>query len=224
MTAGSGVQQLLGRAAELEAIEAALRAVSDGAGSVLMFRGDPGQGKTALLRHATESAGDRRVLSCRGVEWEAELPFSALHELLGPVFEERWRLPDGPRAALAVALGLTDGEPPAQLSVYSAAHALVAEVARRQPLLLVVDDLQWVDSLSLNAIAFLARRLRDLPVALLVAGRKEAVLPGFEAELVDLEGLDRRRSRSSRGGSRDVPCPRPRSTTSLPRHPAIRSP
>src|SRR3954454_23954412 len=102
---------LLGRASECERIDALLARAREGSSGVLVIRGEPGIGKTALLEHAAESAGPMRVLRARGVESEVEIAFAGLHELLRPVLAALERLPDRHAAALRAAFGLVPAGP-----------------------------------------------------------------------------------------------------------------
>src|SRR3954466_14095153 len=100
---------LLGRETECRRIETLVARTAEGASAVLVVRGEPGIGKTALLEHAAAAAGAATVLRVRGVESEVEVAFAGLHELLRPVLGERDRLPPPQRAALERALGLGPG-------------------------------------------------------------------------------------------------------------------
>ncbi len=172
---------VVGRDPELQLISGALARARSGLGSTLTFIGEPGSGKTALLGAARLQAGDFLVLSCRGVDWEAELPFSGLQELLGPVLEHLGALPEAQRDALSGALGLTHAAPAVPLAVYGAAVALLRIAQPARPVLLVVDDLHWLDEPTARTLAFASRRLADDAVVLLIAGRPGALLPGIEA-------------------------------------------
>ncbi len=163
---------LVGRDAEL----AALRAFLDSArndGAALLLTGDPGVGKTALLDAAvdTSRAAGMRVIRGSGIEFESELGFAVLHQLVLPLAAELGRLPESQRAALDVALGLEDGSAPSQIAVLNAALALFAEAAADDPLLLVIDDLHVVDQPSIAAIGFIARRVHGRRIGVLAARR-----------------------------------------------------
>jgi DNA-binding CsgD family transcriptional regulator len=158
----------------------------------LIVSGEPGIGKTALLQHAQEQAGGMRVLRARGVEAEAELAFSGLHELLGPVVDLLAEIPDSQAVAVRGALGL--GPPvDARLLIAGGTLSLLAAAADQDPLLLLVDDAHWLDAESAAALVFVARRLEHDPVLLLFAAR-DGDPRRFEAPGVDevaLEGLAR---------------------------------
>ncbi|HUE26223.1 MAG TPA: AAA family ATPase [Solirubrobacteraceae bacterium] len=164
--------QLLGREDEREALDRLLDRARDGRGGVLVVRGEPGIGKTALLEYAVEASSEFRVARTVGVESEMELPFAALQQLCWPFLELNEHLPRPQRDALAAAFGLNTGPAPNPFLVGIAALGLLAEVADEQPLLCVVDDAQWLDIASARTLAFVARRLFAEKVALVFATRE----------------------------------------------------
>ncbi|HWX09720.1 MAG TPA: AAA family ATPase, partial [Gaiellaceae bacterium] len=187
--------QLLGRQREREVLGRLLDAARDGHGGVLVVYGEPGVGKTALLDDAVDSAGDFRVARTVGVEGEIELAFAALHQLCSPSLGLMDSLPDPQREALEVTLGLRAGRPPNPFFVGLAVLNLLSEAAEEKPLLCVVDDAQWLDRASAQALAFVARRLLAERIALVFAGREPIdALEGF-AE-VRVESLGRRDARA----------------------------
>src|SRR5918999_4485996 len=154
----------------------------------LVVHGEPGVGKTALLEYAIDSASELRVVRAIGVESEMELPFAALHQLCAPMLDRLDRLPGPQRDALATTFGLSAGVVPDRLLVGTAVLTLLSEVAGKRPLLCVVDDAQWLDRASAQALGFVARRLRAESVLLLFAARE----PGQELRglpQLDVEGL-----------------------------------
>jgi DNA-binding CsgD family transcriptional regulator len=163
---------LLGRLPERAALSQLLDAARAGRSGVLVVRGEPGVGKTALLEYAIESAADLRVARVAGVESEMELAFAALQQLCAPMLGKLEGLPDPQRAALGVAFGLNAGAAPDRFLVGLAALSLLSEAAEQQPLLCVIDDAQWLDRASAQALAFVARRLLAEPVALAFATRE----------------------------------------------------
>ena len=167
---------LLDRFPERAALSGLLEAARTGRSGVLVMRGEPGVGKTALLDWAVESAAGLRVARVAGVESEMELAFAALQQLCAPMLDQLGSLPDPQRAALGVAFGLETGAAPDRFLVGLAVLSLLSEAAERQPLLCVVDDAQWLDRASAQALAFVARRLLAEPVALVFATRE----PGEE--------------------------------------------
>ena len=172
----SAQNALRGRDAECVALDALLDAARNGESRALVLRGEPGAGKTALLDHAIGTGPDFRVLRAVGVESQMELAFASLQQMCAPVIDRLERIP-GPREdALRVAFGLSAGVAPDRFLVGVAALGLLSELAEEQPLLCVVDDAQWLDQASAQALAFVAHRLVAEPVAILFAAR-EAIDP-----------------------------------------------
>src|SRR5580700_9906593 len=167
---------LLDRLSERAALSQLLDVARAGRSGVLVMRGDPGAGKTALLEYAIESAAGLGVARVAGVESEMELAFAALQQLCAPMLDKLEGLPDPQRDALGVAFGLNIGAAPDRFLVGLAVLSLLSEVAEKQPLLCVIDDAQWLDRASAQALAFVARRLLAEPVALVFATRE----PGEE--------------------------------------------
>jgi DNA-binding CsgD family transcriptional regulator len=162
---------LIGRQSECGALDHLLRKVRGGRSGVVVVRGEPGVGKTALLGSLVSSASDFRVVSATGVESEAELAFAALQQLLAPMLNGLDGLPGPQRDALGAAFGLTAHAPPERFLVGLAALSLLSNVAQEQPLLCLVDDAQWLDTGSAQAFAFVARRLLAERVAFVIATR-----------------------------------------------------
>ena len=155
-----------------------------------MVRGEPGVGKTALLEYVVDRAAGCRVVRASGVESEMELAFAALHQLCAGLLELQDALPEPQRDALAVAFGLKSGTPPDRLFVGLALLGLLSEAAAKRPLVCVVDDAQWLDGESAQALAFAARRLVAESVAVVAAVREPADderLAGFQQ--LRVEGL-----------------------------------
>jgi DNA-binding CsgD family transcriptional regulator len=167
---------LLDRLPERTALSELLEGARAGRSGVLVMRGEPGVGKTALLDWAVESSAGLHVARVAGVESEMELAFAALQQLCAPMLDQLEGLPDPQRAALGVAFGLNTGPAPDRFLVGLAALGLLSGEAGRQPLLCVVDDAQWLDRASALVLAFVARRLLAEPVALVFAARE----PGEE--------------------------------------------
>src|SRR5882757_9631803 len=164
---------LLGRLPERAALSQLLEAARAGRSGVLVVRGEPGVGKTALLEHAVESAAGLRVARVAGVESEMELAFAGLQQLCAPMLGKLEGLPGPQRDALGVAFGLKTGATPDRFLVGLAALSLLSEAAEQQPLLCVIDDAQWLDRASAQTLAFVARRLLAEPVALVFATREQ---------------------------------------------------
>src|SRR5262249_5976204 len=150
---------LRGRRKECGILDRLLDTVRAGQSQVLVVRGEPGVGKSALLRYVARDASECRVARANGVEYEMELAYAGLHQLCAPMLELREQLPDPQRDALETAFGLSAKPPPDRFVVALAVLGLLSEAAARQPLICVVDDAQWLDSASALTIAFVARRL-----------------------------------------------------------------
>ena len=168
----SASEQLVGRRVEREAVDRLLEAARAGFGGVLVVHGEPGVGKTALLEYAFETARSFRVARAGGVEGEMDLPYASLQQLSSPSLELMERLPDPQREALAVAFGLSAGDPPNAYLVGLAVLGLLTEAAGQQPVLWLVDDAQWLDRASAQALAFVARRLMAERIAVIFATRE----------------------------------------------------
>ncbi|WP_370422436.1 AAA family ATPase [Streptomyces sp. QH1-20] len=171
----TAVDRLAGRERELAAIDDFLTGVRSGTGQALALRGEPGAGKTALLLRAAERAAPARVLRATGAEPESQMAFAALHQLLRPVSGLVDALPEAQREAVRGALGLaapTGGQD--RFLVSAGVLSLLAEAAVPDGLVCVVDDFQWVDRASADALLFAARRLGADGVGLLFAARDTA--------------------------------------------------
>jgi len=158
----------------------------------MVIRGEPGIGKTALLDYAVSHCGAMRVLAARGVEFEANVPFAGLHDLLHSALRLLHRLPAIQAAALRSSLGLGPRIESDPLIIGAAVLGLISAFAEEGPLLVTVDDAQWLDRASSEAIGFAARRLLADPVAILIAlreGEESAFLAAGLPEL-RLRGLD----------------------------------
>lgn len=174
--------ELVGRGEELAALDGVLAAARAGRSRVLLLRGEAGIGKTALLDHVAARATGCRVARTAGVESEQELPYAGLQRLCVPFLGRLEHLPAPQRAALGTAFGLTAGDPPDRFLVGLAVLTLLGEVAEDRPLVCLVDDAQWLDRVSAQVVAFVARRLLAEPIALVVAVREPA-------EQLDLAGM-----------------------------------
>jgi DNA-binding CsgD family transcriptional regulator len=167
-----GELTLLDRRDECAVLNRLLERARAGRSGALVVRGEAGIGKTALLQFAIESASDLQVARAVGVESEKELAFAALHQVCAPMLDRLDRLPGPQRDALAVTFGLSEGAVPDRFFVGLAVLGLLAEVAEDRPLVCVVDDAQWLDRASAQALAFVARRLLAESVVLLFGGRE----------------------------------------------------
>jgi DNA-binding CsgD family transcriptional regulator len=180
--------RLRDRSDETGVLVGLVTAVRSGQSRVLVVRGEPGVGKTALLDYLAEQAAGCRVVRAAGMHSEMELAFGGLHQLLAPVLDRSERLPVRQREALRTAFGFGAGPAPDRFLVAMAVLGLISEVAGEQPLVCVVDDEQWLDQASAQALGFVARRLAADPVGLVFGAR----VPGVElAGLPELtvEGL-----------------------------------
>jgi DNA-binding CsgD family transcriptional regulator len=185
-------QRLRGRRGERETLDRLVASVRAGNGRALVVRGDAGAGKTALLDYLLERAWGCRAVRAAGVESEMDLPFAGLHQLCAPFLDRIERLPEPQRDALGTAFSLRGGDAPDRFAVGLAVLGLLAEVAAERPLVCVVDDAQWLDRASAQALAFIARHLAAGPVAVLIAVRSsgaEQYLAGL-AQLVVRELAD----------------------------------
>jgi DNA-binding CsgD family transcriptional regulator/tetratricopeptide (TPR) repeat protein len=182
---------LRGRRTECAALDRILSDATGGTSRVLVLRGEPGVGKTALLGYLAERVEGGHVASAAGVESETELAYSGLHQLCAPLLDDLHRLPVPQRGALETVFGLGAGPAPDRFLVGLAALTLLAEAAERQPVVCLVDDGQWLDRATAQILAFVARRLCAERVALVCAARTgtgDDVLAGLPA--LPVPGLD----------------------------------
>jgi DNA-binding CsgD family transcriptional regulator/energy-coupling factor transporter ATP-binding protein EcfA2 len=186
-SAGDGLarlepEELYGRDAELELLYRVVRSAPEGE-RVVLLTGEPGSGKSALLDAAARCARDagQRVLHGVGSEFEADLAFAGLHQLLHPVLSEATGLLESQRTALLGAVGLRPtAEVPKPMEVGIAVLTLLSDLAERGPLTVVVDDVHWMDRASQDVVAFVARRLAEERISLLIGVRAGEVAPGFD--------------------------------------------
>ena len=180
--------RLYGRDAELAALSDLLDQARTGTSGTLVLRGDPGIGKTALVSHVTARADGFRVIRAAGIQEESELPFAGLHLLLRSALDRIDALPAVQADALRGALGLAKAGPPDRFLVGLAVLSLLAELAADQPLLCAVDDAQWLDRASADALLFAARRLDSESIVLLLCARTGA-FPAAGLPELTLRGL-----------------------------------
>ena len=193
---GAHATGLVDRRRECDALDRLIAAIRAGESRALVVRGDPGVGKTALVDHLAgrASGAGLRVARAVGVQSEMELAFAGLHQLCAPMLDRAERLPVPQRDALRTALGVAAGPPPDRFLVGLAVLNLLSEVAGERPLICLVDDEQWLDQASAQALGFAGRRLAADPVGLVVAAREpRAELAGLpELEVGGLEDDDAR--------------------------------
>ena len=168
---------LRGRDDECRAVRSLLDGVTDGGGALLLH-GEPGSGRTALLTYAHRYAENCVVLAGAGLPAEATLPYAGLQRLLDPVRDRTADLPEPQRHLLRRAL---DGEgcpPDRRLALSVAVLGLLGAAARERPLLVTMDDLDRGDGQTAQVLAFVARRLRHLPMAVLLTADVTATVDG----------------------------------------------
>lgn len=176
-------QTLIGRERELGVVGERLAAVRDARGSTLILRGEPGIGKTALADAVADRAAGCIVLRAAGVEAQAPLPFATLQTLTAPLLSLSDRLPSAQQQALGSALALGPPSSHDRFAVPAALLGLLREAAVRAPVVVIVDDLQWVDDASAEALLFAARRVSGLRVAIVITTRT----PRGDAETARLD-------------------------------------
>jgi DNA-binding CsgD family transcriptional regulator len=213
---------LVDRRSECVALDRLVEGVLAGQSRVLVVRGEAGVGKTALLEYLAGAAAGCRVARASGVESEMELAFAGLHALCAPMLGRLRQLPSPQRDALSTAFGLSAGPPPDRFLVGLAVLSLLADVAEERPLICIVDDAQWLDRVSAQTLAFVARRLlaervglvfglRDFGDQHVLEGLPELVIEGLAADdarlLLDaklpgpLDGRVRERILAEAGGN-----------------------
>jgi DNA-binding CsgD family transcriptional regulator len=186
---------LLGRDRERHELEAALANARLNRSAILVVAGEVGIGKTTLLEDAAERAhaAGMRVLRARGIESEARVPFAGLFELLRPALPALERIPEPQRAALEGALALRPSTAQDRFAVGAATLSLLAAHAEGAPVAAFIDDAQWLDGSSADAVLFAMRRLIADPIAVIVALRdaEPSFVDGAHLPTLDLGGLDR---------------------------------
>lgn len=184
---------LLGRHREVAQLDALLENAAQGASAALLLSGEAGIGKSSLLRAAADTAAQRgfQVLRTRGYEAESDIPFAGLLELLAPLLPLRDRIPEVQARALGTALALEPPTPVDRFAVPAGMLSLLGLAAEQRPLLVVIDDIHWLDDATREATAFVARRLSAEGVVLLGALRPSPdVVATFEGvEIVEVAGL-----------------------------------
>ncbi|HEX4017459.1 MAG TPA: LuxR C-terminal-related transcriptional regulator [Frankiaceae bacterium] len=160
--------------------------IRGGESRALVLRGDAGAGKSALLDYLADQAAGLHVVRAAGVQAEMELAYAALHMVCTAMLGQLGRLPGPQRDALATAFGLDEGSPPDRFLIGLGVLGLLAEAGQDQPLLCIIDDAQWLDHASAQALAFVARRLIAESVAVVFAVRA----PYPMQDLIGISELD----------------------------------
>lgn len=165
-------QRIVGRTRDVSFLRTFVAEASDDGGALLVT-GEPGVGKTALLNVVAAEARrrDARVLRCAGTEFEAALSFAGLDQLLQPVLGQVSELDENDQRALRVSLGLIDGTASEEHAVAMATLRLMAAIAAVEPVLAVVDDVNWLDRASAAVLAYVARRVSGTRIALIASMR-----------------------------------------------------
>src|SRR5579863_8258687 len=183
-----GAPELRGRVDERGFLDRLIDAVRAGQSQALVLSGEAGVGKTALLGYVAGHAPGCRVVRATGVQCEMELAFAGLQQLCKPLLDHLDRLPGPQREALQTAFGLSAGPAPDRFLVGLAVLSLLSDAAEEQPLICLVDDQQWLDHASAQALGFAARRLEAESVGLVFAARQPSGHVAGLPELV-IEGL-----------------------------------
>ncbi|MFC7362204.1 helix-turn-helix transcriptional regulator [Nocardioides astragali] len=191
---GSGTG-LVGRHRECAVLDGLVSSVRGGESKVLALRGEAGIGKSALLDYVAGNAGGCRVLRIAGIESEMELAFAGLHRLCAPMLEHLERIPEPQSEALAVAFGVAVGTTPDRFLVAIGVMSMLAEAAGEQPLVCLVDNADKLDQASARTLGFVARRLKDQAIGLVLVTHDEDDQPALTGldELV-VHGLDHEES------------------------------
>jgi DNA-binding CsgD family transcriptional regulator len=183
---------MVGREHERHLLGGLVESLNVGGGAVVI-QGEPGMGKTSLLGFVADCAKRHhaRVLTARGIESEAVLPFAAVTDLLWPLQEHFATLPAIQREALEVCLALSAGPPRGPLAACAGALGVLTAAADQSPLVILVDDFQWLDAESAQILLFAARRLVDEPLAMVLAVRVEpdVAMPDTGLAMLSLTGL-----------------------------------
>lgn len=180
---------LVGYEAERGRLVGMVAGAAAGQGGCMVLLGDPGVGKSTLCDEAASRPGTAIVLRARGLEHETPLAFAGLRDLLRPVQERISALPSPQAVALEAALALQLAPPGDRLALAAALHNLLSGAGR--PVIVVVDDVQWLDRSSLGALAFVAHRIDDAPVVMLFAERGDQPQPVLRGlPVLPLGGLD----------------------------------
>ncbi|WP_373103495.1 ATP-binding protein [Streptomyces rubrogriseus] len=186
---GAAPTELFGRREETAVLDGLLTQARGGSGGALVVWGEPGIGKSALLRHVHGQAAGFVRLSHSATRPESDLAFAGLHGLLRPLADRVELLATAQAAAVRTALGLS-GEPTDRLVVGAAVLSLLRGLAERQPVLVVVDDGQWLDEATALCLGFVARRVGAHPVVVVLADHSDPAARPWEGVAdVRVDGL-----------------------------------
>src|SRR3954447_14385948 len=198
---------LVGRSRERARLERLLDDARQGRSGALLLHGDPGIGKTALLRWTVEQAHDMHVLRARGIETESDIAFAGLAELVAPVLDKLEAIPPARAAAVRGALALGPAAPGDRFTVPAGLLSLLAAAAEERPVLVLIEDAQWLDDPSLEAFLFAGRRLGAEGVAMLGALRAGTAAARMEVpwlERLEVGPLDDAEAREVLGDSERI--------------------
>src|SRR5580693_390432 len=173
-------RRLLGRRSECAALDRLVASVRAGPSRTLVLRGEAGVGKSALLEYLVRHAPGCGMARAVGVESEMELAYAGLQQMCAPFLDRLERLPGPQRDALGTAFGLRDGDAPDRFLVGLAVLSVLSDIAEQQPRVCVVDDAQWLDAASAQALGFVARRLGAESVGLVLSVRETGGERDFE--------------------------------------------
>lgn len=180
---------LLGREAELDLVRHALEEARSGLSSAVIFYGEPGIGKSALLAAVAQAAEGFQVLRASPLQAESELPFAGLADLVRPLLGHLDRIPAPQAAALCAALALGPPTPGDRFAAAAATISLLAAGAQDRPVLALVDDAHWLDTASREAILFAGRRLNRDRVVVLLAMHDAPWRMASRIRSIELSGL-----------------------------------
>src|SRR5918996_2717759 len=170
----------VGRERERARIDRLLGDARAGRSGALLLHGEAGIGKTALMRWAIGQASGMRVLRARGIETESDIPFAGLAELVTPLLDRLDDIPDVQARALRGALALGPATPHDRFTVPAGLLSLLAVAAEEQPILVAIDDVQWLDEPSLEAFLFAGRRLGAEGIAMIGSVRDGTSVAALE--------------------------------------------
>lgn len=202
---------LYGRERECAQVDELIAGARERRSQALVVRGEAGIGKSALLEYAARRADGLQILRTAGIETESQLPFAAVHSLLLPVLDRSAAIPDRQKTALLSAFGLGPGTAEDRFLISLAVLSMLAAAAEAVPLVCIVDDAQWLDGPSADALTFAARRVQAEGIVVLFTARDDPVNPFVAQGLPELRltGLDRCAAGAMLTGQTSAPVPVP---------------